>query len=105
MLKSKISSQNKFINFLSNKNIFKSGLLLTKGKNGMSLFRKNNNTIRANGYKVDMLDVSGAGDVSIAYFSFLKSLELNDNIAIKYANIAASLSIKKIGTSNTLIQN
>jgi len=69
----------------------------------MSLFRKNNSAIRANGYKVDMLDVSGAGDVSIAYFSFLKSLELNDNIAIKYANIAASLSIKKIRTSNTLI--
>lgn len=94
MIKSKISSQKKYINFLSKKNIFKSGLLLTKGKNGMSLFRKNKNTIIENGHKVNMQDVSGAGDVSIAYFSFLKSLELSDNLAIKYANIAASLSIR-----------
>ncbi len=103
MLKLKIKSQKQFINFLSKKDIFKSGILLTKGKNGMILFRKNKSTIFENGHKVNMKDVSGAGDVSIAYFCFLKSLELNDNLALKYANIAASISTTKIGTSNTLI--
>ena len=103
MLKLKIKSQKQFISFLSKKNIFKSGILLTKGKNGMVLFRKNQSTIIENGRKINMKDVSGAGDVSIAYFCFFKSLELNDNLALKYANIAASISTTKIGTSNTLI--
>ena len=103
MVKLEIKSQKKFISFLSKKNIFKSGILLTKGKNGMVLFRKNQSAIIENGRKVNMKDVSGAGDVSIAYFCFLKSLELNDNLALKYTNIAASISTTKIGTSNTLI--
>jgi D-beta-D-heptose 7-phosphate kinase/D-beta-D-heptose 1-phosphate adenosyltransferase len=74
------------------------GLLITQGKDGMTLVTKDK-IIHRKSFAQDVFDVTGAGDTVIATFSsylnngssLIKSMEM--------ANIAASIVIKKIGTA------
>ena len=74
------------------------GLLITQGKDGMTLVTKDK-IIHRKSFAQDVFDVTGAGDTVIATFS---SYLINGSSLIKsmeMANIAASIVIKKIGTA------
>ena len=75
------------------------GMLVTQGKNGMTLVMKNK-VIHKNSVAQNVYDVTGAGDTVIATFSaYLNSGETYEK-SLEMASIAASTVIKKIGTAS-----
>jgi D-beta-D-heptose 7-phosphate kinase/D-beta-D-heptose 1-phosphate adenosyltransferase len=74
------------------------GLLITQGKNGMT-FVSRDKVIHKNSLVQDIYDVTGAGDTVIAIFSAYLNLGKTYEESMDMANIAASVVIKKIGTS------
>ena len=75
------------------------GMLVTQGKNGMTLIMKNK-VIHKNSIAQNVYDVTGAGDTVIATFSaYLNSGETYEK-SLEMASIAASTVIKKIGTAS-----
>lgn len=77
-------------------------LLITKSKDGMSLFT-NNNREDFPSYATSVVDVSGAGDTVVAMLALALSVD-NDIIkASKLANVAAAVSVSKMGTSTVSV--
>lgn len=74
------------------------GLLITQGKNGMT-FVSRDKVIHKNSLVQEIYDVTGAGDTVVAIFSAYLNLGKTYEEAMDLANIAASIVIKKIGTS------
>ena len=74
------------------------GLLITQGKNGMTFVSKDK-VIHKNSLVQNIYDVTGAGDTVIAIFSAYLNLGKTYEESMDMANIAASIVIKKIGTS------
>ena len=74
------------------------GLLVTRGKDGMTFITKNN-ILHKQSPAQDVFDVTGAGDTVIAAFSAYLSDGKSFTESIEMANIAASIVIKKVGTA------
>lgn len=74
------------------------GLLITQGKDGMTLVTKDK-IIHRKSFAQDVFDVTGAGDTVIATFSSYLSNGSSLIKSMEMANIAASIVIKKIGTA------
>jgi D-beta-D-heptose 7-phosphate kinase/D-beta-D-heptose 1-phosphate adenosyltransferase len=74
------------------------GILVTQGKNGMTFISKDK-IIHKNSLAQSVYDVTGAGDTVIATFSAYLNLGKTYEVSMEMANIAASMVIKKIGTS------
>jgi len=74
------------------------GLLVTRGKDGMTFITKNN-ILHKQSLAQDVFDVTGAGDTVIAAFSAYLSDGKSFTESIEMANIAASIVIKKVGTA------
>ena len=73
------------------------GLLVTQGKDGLSLIDSEYVHIPAN--QKEVFDVSGAGDTVIAIFTLMLLLQTSTYIAADIANSAAQLVITKLETS------
>ena len=74
-------------------------LLITQGKDGMTLFEDG----RASSYvsnQQDVFDVTGAGDTVISILAAYIIAEKNINTAVEMSNIAAGISIKKLGSTS-----
>jgi D-beta-D-heptose 7-phosphate kinase / D-beta-D-heptose 1-phosphate adenosyltransferase len=80
-------------------NKWSKNVLLTRGERGLSLIEKNNSYhFQSNAQEV--FDVTGAGDTVIALFSAsLANNNSNIDSAI-FANMGASIAVKKLGTSS-----
>ena len=73
------------------------GLLVTRSEKGLSIISKN---------KVDHLlakekevrDVTGCGDTALAVFTMAKANGINDKEAAHLANLAAGITVTKVGT-------
>ena len=74
-------------------------ILLTRGENGLSLILKNN-TYHIKSNAEEVFDVTGAGDTVIALFSAALSLTNNNVEAAHFANLGASIAVKKLGTTS-----
>ena len=76
-------------------------LIVTLGSEGMYVLTKSNKKIIGNfinAYPQEVFDVSGAGDTTISALGAALS-EANDNFsAADFANLAASISVSKLGT-------
>ena len=73
-------------------------LLITLGSDGMLLSRKNQPSIREKSKAQEVYDVSGAGDTVVASLA-VAYLATNDlAMAMKFANLAAAISVSKWGT-------
>lgn len=83
-------------------------LLVTRSDKGMSLIG-NVAPIHIPTHSEEVFDVSGAGDTVVATLSICLSIGLSISEAMKIANIAAGIVVKKIGTATLtaeeLIQN
>ena len=74
-------------------------LLLTQGKKGMILFEKNKVTSHV-AHEQDVFDVTGAGDTVISILATYVISGKSIATAVKMSNIAAGLSIKKLGSTS-----
>jgi len=74
-------------------------ILLTRGENGLSLILKNN-TYHIKSNAEEVFDVTGAGDTVIALFSAALSLTNNNVESAHFANLGASIAVKKLGTTS-----
>jgi len=85
-------------------NRLNSPILITKGKEGMSLFEIDGNIINIPTKAKEVYDVSGAGDTVVATLT----LALASNATIKeaaiLANHAAGITVGKLGTATVTIE-
>jgi D-beta-D-heptose 7-phosphate kinase/D-beta-D-heptose 1-phosphate adenosyltransferase len=74
-------------------------VLITRGEDGMTLFRDNSEPIHFEALARQVYDVTGAGDTVIATLatSIASGADLAD--AARLANIAAGLVVEQVGTS------
>ncbi|HEX9291346.1 MAG TPA: PfkB family carbohydrate kinase, partial [Anaeromyxobacteraceae bacterium] len=75
-------------------------LLVTRGRNGMSLFRKGQPVVHipAHGSQ-DAVDVTGAGDTVAASYSAAVAAGADALSAARIANVAGALVVQKPGTA------
>ena len=79
------------------KNNWADNVLLTRGANGLSIIQ-NNRTDHIKSNTEEVFDVTGAGDTVISLFSVAIAAGSNYVEAAHFANIGASLVVKKLGT-------
>lgn len=76
-----------------------SALLVTKGKEGMTLFQENKITV-CQARQQDVFDVTGAGDTVISVLAASIASGKSLISAVKLSNIAAGLSVQKLGATS-----
>ena len=77
-------------------------LIVTLGSEGMYVLTKTGNKIEGdfiNAHPQEVYDVSGAGDTTIAALGAALSEGMDIFSAAEFANLAASISVSKVGTS------
>ena len=74
-------------------------LLVTEGKKGMTLFEKRKST-SYNASQKDVFDVTGAGDTVISILASYIIAGKNISSAVKMSNLAAGLSVQKLGSTS-----
>ncbi len=97
----KVNSENdlldKAYNLIKTYNI--SNLLITRGKQGMTLISAKQKPFNISSTAKDVFDVTGAGDTVLATIAYFLSKKFNLKKAVKLANFSAGISITKFGTS------
>jgi rfaE bifunctional protein kinase chain/domain len=73
-------------------------LLLTRGEDGMALFRPNR-TFRVKAEKHEVSDVTGAGDTVIATLAVMLAAGEGMESAVRIANRAGGIKVTKFGTA------
>jgi D-beta-D-heptose 7-phosphate kinase/D-beta-D-heptose 1-phosphate adenosyltransferase len=76
-----------------------STVLLTKSKDGMSLYRKDREPVHARAAAHEVFDVSGAGDTTLAAFAAAVAAGIEADAAMHMANLAAGIAVTKLGTA------
>ncbi len=74
-------------------------MLITQGEDGMTLFEKKGSTIHLPVTARNVYDVTGAGDTVIACLATALGAGTNLSEAAKFANIAAGLVVRQVGTT------
>jgi len=99
-----VSSESDFTN-KANKLIKKlalQALLVTRGQEGMTLFKKDGGQIKRTDFPTeakDVFDVTGAGDTVIASLASAQSGGMSLEDSVKLANVAAGIVVGKSGTA------
>jgi len=78
------------------------GLLITRGQEGMTLFKKERGKVNRSDFPTearDVFDVSGAGDTVIASLAAAQSSGMTLEDSVKLANAAAGIVVGKSGTA------
>jgi len=78
-------------------------LLLTRGENGMVLFR-NRKTVRIPAEKREVSDVTGAGDTVIATLAVMLAAGEGVEAAVRAANRAGGIKVTKFGTAQVTLK-
>lgn len=77
-----------------------SGVLVTRGEKGMSLFERNGATHHIPVSDMsEVFDVSGAGDTCVAAFLLALTAGAQPAVAAKIANYASGIAVRKLGTA------
>ena len=74
-------------------------LVITRGKDGMSVYRKGEKAVNLKAEAKEVYDVSGAGDTAIAALGFAYFSGVDVINCAKLANIAAGIVVGKVGTA------
>ena len=75
------------------------GLLITRGKDGMTLYRNKKKAVRIATEAKEVFDVTGAGDTVVSVFSMAVFVGFNYEEAAWLSNMAASIVVGKVGTA------
>lgn len=73
-------------------------VLMTRGEQGMTLFR-DGTASHVSGTRLDLCDVSGAGDTALAAFGVALLRGCDAERAMRYANHAAGIAVGRFGTA------
>jgi len=76
-------------------------IIVTLGSKGVICISENE-TIHVDGIMVDAIDTTGAGDCFTGAFAVAISEKMPIREALEFANIAASLSVQKLGASTSM---
>ena len=74
-------------------------VIVTRGKDGMSVCRRGKNTVHIKAEAKEVYDVSGAGDTAIAALGLALFSGFDEVIGARLANIAAGIVVGKIGAA------
>jgi len=74
-------------------------LLVTRGREGMSLYQKGKSPYHLTAIARDVFDVTGAGDTVIAVLSSVIAATNDIPLAMRYANTAAGIVISRMGAA------
>ena len=83
---------------------FDANILITRGKEGMSLFEKNKKTLHVPTNTREVFDVCGAGDTVIATIGIALASEHSLEEAIILSNKAAGIAVGKVGNATVTSQ-
>ena len=75
------------------------GLLVTRGADGMTLFRADRAAFHVRSRAQEVCDVTGAGDTVVATLAVALAAKVPIELAVELANFAAALAVGKRGTS------
>lgn len=75
------------------------GVLITRGKHGMTGFHKSGQHFSFPSFAREVFDVTGAGDTVIAVLSVFCAFGADLDVAAYIANAAASVVVSKVGTA------
>ena len=78
-------------------------LVITRGKEGMTVFTKDKEPKTIPTFAIEVYDVSGAGDTVIAALSLSHAAGLISMKVLFFANAAAAIVVAKVGTSVTTL--
>ena len=99
-LRQELKEENKDIKFLANflmkKNKIKY-LIITKGKNGASLFREDGISFHCPAFIDQSIDKVGAGDAMLSLVALALKKGLNPEIALFLGSIASAINVTNIG--------
>jgi bifunctional ADP-heptose synthase (sugar kinase/adenylyltransferase) len=87
--------------YLINKNKIKN-LVVTQGKQGSTLFRKNFKPISCPAFSNYAVDKVGAGDAMLSIISLAMSKKLDLDISLFLGSIAASINVKTLGNKTSV---
>jgi D-beta-D-heptose 7-phosphate kinase/D-beta-D-heptose 1-phosphate adenosyltransferase len=76
-----------------------SALLVTRGADGMTLFRRGRSTMHVAALAQEVFDVTGAGDTVVSTLTLALGSGASLENAIQLSNLAASLVVRKTGTA------
>ena len=80
-------------------------IVLTKGKEGLTLFQKKDNLVfNIKGTPCEVFDVTGAGDTVISVLSVLLSIDYSLSDACEIANKAGGIIVQKFGTTSIRLE-
>ena len=79
------------------------GLLLTRGEDGMTLFKRNRRTFQVKAEKREVSDVTGAGDTVIATLAVMLAAGEGFESAVRIANRAGGIKVTKFGTAEVTL--
>ena len=80
-------------------------LVITRGKDGISIIKKDNYPIHMPAISNEVYDVTGAGDTVISAIAVALAAGFDIKDAVNIANIAASVVVAKVGTSVATIKD
>ena len=83
-------------NILIKKNKIKN-LIITKGKNGATLFKKDSKPVSCPAFAAQSLDKVGAGDAMLSICALAIKKNLEPELVLFLGSIAAAISVKSIG--------
>ena len=76
-----------------------SRVLITRGKDGMSLFQQGRPALNLPTVAKDVIEVTGAGDTVIAAVTLAVASGMSLEEAVEFANLAAGVVVSKVGTA------
>ncbi len=79
-------------------------VLITQGENGMTLFRKNQQSFHLDALARKVYDVTGAGDTVIAVLGVAIAAGADLEEAAQIANISAGIVVEEIGTTSITLE-
>jgi rfaE bifunctional protein kinase chain/domain/rfaE bifunctional protein nucleotidyltransferase chain/domain len=96
------------INIISSKLMKKFGienLIVTRGKNGALLFKKNKKPILCPAFATKIIDKVGAGDNMLSIMSLCLFKKMDPSLSLYIGSLAGALSVESIGNKEHLIKS
>ena len=75
------------------------GLLVTRGEDGMNLFRLEGELLQEKARSLEVYDISGAGDTVVAVVAAGIAADFDWKQILRFSNIAAGVVVRKLGTA------
>ncbi len=100
-LRDKKSDIESLVNKFKKQVIF-DNIIITQGKNGSTLFTRNNQKFNCPAFDLKPVDAVGSGDTLFTFISVSLASGINPELALFFASVAAAFSTQKIGNDYKL---